>query len=146
MCKSSNLAFVLLFAFLFHLEKVRLSLIGIIALITIGVVMMVAAETEFVLEGAVEVLTASAMGGLRWALMQILLSRKSMGMNNPIATMFWLSPLMALFMITGSLSFENWHEMLSSAFFRDFGSTVQSLGLMIAPGFIVFFMNLSEFA
>lgn len=37
MCKSSNLAFVLLFAFIFRLEVVRLSLIGIIGLITIGV-------------------------------------------------------------------------------------------------------------
>lgn len=37
MCKSSNLAFVLFFAFLFRLEVIRWSLIGIITIITVGV-------------------------------------------------------------------------------------------------------------
>lgn len=146
MCKSSNLAFVLLFAFLFGLEKLRLSLIGIIALITIGVIMMVAAETEFVLEGAVEVLTASAMGGLRWALMQMLLKRKAMGMSNPIATMFWLSPLMGLFMLCGSLAFESWRGMLNSPFFANAGSSMNTILLLLTPGLIVFLMNLCEFS
>lgn len=145
MCKSSNLAFVLLFAFLFGLEKLRLSLIGIITLITIGVIMMVAAETEFVLEGAVEVLTASAMGGLRWALMQILIKRKNMGMSNPIATMFWLSPLMGVFMLIGSLAIEHWSTMLTSPFFKDAGTTFHTLLLLLTPGLIVFCMNLCEF-
>lgn len=145
MCKSSNLAFVLLFAFLFKLEKMRLSLIGIITIITIGVIMMVAAETEFVLEGAVEVLTASAMGGLRWALVQILLKHRSMGMDNPIATMFWLSPLMGAFMALGSLVIEDWHTMMTSAFFKDFGTGMQTVVLMVSPGFLVFFMNICEY-
>ena len=146
MCKSSNLAFVLFFAFLFKLEKMRWSLIGIIALITIGVIMMVAAETQFVLEGAVQVLTASAMGGLRWALTQILLNKKKMGMNNPIATIFWLSPLMGFFMIVSSAIVEDWWGMFSSPFFKDFSKGIWSITLMIAPGIIAFLMTLSEFA
>ncbi|UZJ54354.1 hypothetical protein CBS101457_003674 [Exobasidium rhododendri] len=146
MCKSSNLAFVLLFAILFKLEKLRLSLVGIITLITIGVIMMVAAETKFVLEGAIQVLTASAMGGLRWALTQMLLHKSQMGMDNPIATIFWLSPLMSFFMVMSSMLLEDWRAMFSSQFFQDFASSMKSIALMVAPGFIAFLMNLSEFA
>jgi len=51
LCKSSTLAFVLGFAFLFRLEKMELRLILVIATITIGVILMVATETEFVLTG-----------------------------------------------------------------------------------------------
>ena len=47
MCKSSSLAFVLLFAFLFRLEQPSWKLCAIIATMTVGVVMMVAGETEF---------------------------------------------------------------------------------------------------
>lgn len=146
MCKSSNLAFVLFFAFLFKLEKLRLSLIGIITLITIGVIMMVAAETQFVLTGAIQVLTASAMGGLRWALTQMLLHKEKMGMNNPIATIFWLSPLMGTFMIFSSMILEDWWAMFGSSFFQDLATSLKTIFLMIAPGVIAFLMNLSEFA
>jgi len=51
MCKSSNLAFVLLFAFVFGLEIVSFRLIMVIATITVGVVLMVATEARFVLSG-----------------------------------------------------------------------------------------------
>lgn len=47
MCKSSALAFVLLFAFVFRLEALSVKLILIIATMTIGVIMMVAGETDF---------------------------------------------------------------------------------------------------
>lgn len=108
--------------------------------------MMVAAETQFVLVGAIQVLTASAMGGLRWALTQMLLHKEQMGMNNPIATIFWLSPLMGIFMILSSMVLEDWWAMFGSAFFQDVPTTVKTLFLMIAPGIIAFMMNLSEFA
>lgn len=165
MCKSSNLAFVLFFAFLFGLEKVRLSLIGVIALITVGVsrrlggaslrtradaasqvIMMVAAETEFVFEGAVEVLSASACGGLRWALTQILLDREGMGMSNPVATIFWLAPVMFVSMLSVSVMIEDWPGLFSSKFFGSLGESLKTLALVMAPGFVAFAMNLSEFA
>lgn len=108
--------------------------------------MMVAAETQFVLEGAVEVLCASAMGGLRWALTQILLDREGMGMNNPIATIFWLAPVMFVGMLSVSLLVEDWHAMLTSKFFDGAGRAAKTMALAIAPGCIAFLMNLSEFA
>lgn len=148
MCKSSNLAFVLFFAFIFGLEVIRWSLIGIIALITVGVVMMVAAETKFVLSGAVQVLTASALGGLRWALTQMLLDREEMGMSNPIATIFWLAPVMGVSLISLSALFESWYDIFasSSGYFDTFPHALKTVGLMAGPGFFAFGMNLSEFA
>ncbi|CAN6647034.1 hypothetical protein TRVA0_022S00760 [Trichomonascus vanleenenianus] len=71
--KSSNLAFVLVFSFLFKLEKPTVRLTSIIGVMTIGVIMMVAGETEFKLIGFLLVLGASACSGLRWSLTQILL-------------------------------------------------------------------------
>ena len=47
MCKSSSLAFVLLFAFMFKLETPSWRLAGIILIITSGVVLMVSTETQF---------------------------------------------------------------------------------------------------
>lgn len=51
MCKSSTLAFVLVFAFLFRLEKPSIKLICIILIIIVGVLLMVSDETEFELVG-----------------------------------------------------------------------------------------------
>ncbi|SPO30120.1 related to YMD8 - putative nucleotide sugar transporter [Ustilago trichophora] len=148
MCKSSNLAFVLFFAFLFGLEVIRWSLIGIISLITVGVVMMVAAETKFVLVGAVQVLSASALGGLRWALTQMLLDRDEMGMNNPIATIFWLAPVMGVSLISLSAIFESWHSIFAakSGYFDTLPHALKTIGLIAAPGMLAFGMNLAEFA
>ncbi|SNX86675.1 related to YMD8 - putative nucleotide sugar transporter [Melanopsichium pennsylvanicum] len=148
MCKSSNLAFVLFFAFLFGLEVIRWSLIGIIALITVGVVMMVAAETKFVLVGAVQVLSASALGGLRWALTQMLLDRDEMGMSNPIATIFWLAPVMGVALISLSAIFESWHTIFGSksGYFDTLPHSMKTIGLIGAPGMLAFGMNMAEFA
>lgn len=51
MCKSSTLAFVLLFAFAFRLEKPSLKLVSIILTIVSGVILMVSDETEFEFTG-----------------------------------------------------------------------------------------------
>jgi solute carrier family 35 protein C2 len=66
MCKSSTLAFVLIFAFLFKLEKPSWKLILIIVIITAGVILMVSDETDFNLVGFIQVMAASAFGGLRF--------------------------------------------------------------------------------
>ncbi len=146
MCKSSNLAFVLFFAFLFGLEIIRWPLVGVIALITAGVVMMVAAETKFVLVGAVQVLTASAMGGLRWALTQLLLDRDELGLNHPVATVFWLAPIMAGGLAIASACFESWHAIFTGPFFHGAVRSLRTIGLITLPGLLALCMNISEFA
>ncbi|KAL8293768.1 hypothetical protein RQP46_000469 [Phenoliferia psychrophenolica] len=146
MCKSSSLAFVLIFAFLFKLEKPSWRLAGIIFIITSGVVLMVSSETQFNLTGMVEVLTASALGGLRWSLIQILLDKESMGMGNPIATLFWLAPIMGLTLGTTSMLVDGWGNVFSQKeFFGSFALTLKTAGTIFFPGVIAFAMNVTEF-
>lgn len=145
MCKSSSLVFVLAFAFFFRLETFSLRLVGVILLISAGVLLMVATESHFVLGGFIIVLSASALGGLRWSLTQMLLRDKRSGMNHPVATIFWLAPLMGLTMAIVSFLFESWRELPGSRFLDGPGAILQTAGLLILPGFIAFTMVLTEY-
>ena len=145
MCKSSSLIFVLLFAFLFRLETFSWRLVAVILLIFAGVLLMVATEAEFVLQGLILVLSASALGGLRWSLTQVLLKNKEMGLDNPAATIFWLAPSMGITLVIVSGSIEKWSSVFKSEFFRGTSQILQTTFFMSAPGAIAFFMVLSEF-
>ncbi|KAF7362112.1 TPT domain-containing protein [Mycena venus] len=144
MTKSSSLIFVLLFAFLFRLEKFSLRLIGVIFLIFSGVLLMVATETHFILGGFLLVLSASALGGFRWALTQLLLKNKKMGMDNPAATIYWLAPIMGITLGTISLIMDDWFALFSSRFFLGW-KTAQTIFFLTMPGIVAFCMVLSEF-
>ncbi|KAH9465661.1 hypothetical protein Pst134EA_013544 [Puccinia striiformis f. sp. tritici] len=146
MCKSSSLAFVLLFAFLFKLEKPTYKLSIIILIITAGVILMVSSETQFDLWGMIEVLTASCLGGLRWSLTQILLDKQSMGMNTPIATIFWLAPTMGISLSFCSLIFEGWNNLLNEhAFFGDLGKSFTTMTYISTAGILAYLMTVSEY-
>lgn len=145
MCKSSSLVFVLLFAFLLKLEIFSWRLIGVIFLICAGVLLMVATQTHFVLSGFLLVTSASALGGLRWSLTQLLLRNKNMGMSNPPATLFWLAPIMGLTLGIATLVIDGWSKIFVSPFFDTAGETVKTLIFLICPGILAFCMVLSEF-
>ncbi|KAG6821020.1 hypothetical protein H0H93_007910 [Arthromyces matolae] len=145
MCKSSSLIFVLLFAFLFRLEIFSWRLVGVIILIFSGVVLMVATETKFVIEGFLLVLTASACGGLRWSLTQILLRSRKMGLDNPAATIYWLAPSMGLTLAIISAVVDSWATIFRSPFFETIGKSLQTVLYLAAPGVVAFCMILSEF-
>nr|UJH94553.1 MFS.10 [Starmerella bombicola] len=83
MIKSSALGFVLLFSVLFGLERPNWRLAAIVAIMSFGVFLMVAGETEFNLIGFFLVLGASCFSGLRWALIKLLLSRKDTQIVRP---------------------------------------------------------------
>lgn len=145
MCKSSSLIFVLLFAFLFRLETFSWRLVAVILLIFTGVLLMVATEAEFVLQGLILVLTASALGGLRWSLTQVLLKNKKMGFDNPVSTIFWLAPSMGATLGIVSACIEQWTTLFNSEFFRGTSRVLQTGFFVSAPGVIAFCMVLSEF-
>ncbi|TFK25559.1 triose phosphate transporter [Coprinopsis marcescibilis] len=145
MCKSSSLIFVLLFAFLFRLERFSWRLIGVITLIFSGVLLMVATEAHFVLEGFLLVISASALGGLRWSLTQLLLKDKKMGLDNPAATIFWLSPSMGLTLCIVSLAIEGWWTLFHTKFFQGAQQILLTCVYLTAPGVVAFCMVLSEF-
>lgn len=146
MCKSSSLAFVLIFAFAFRLEKVTWKLIAIISVMTLGVVMMVASEAQFVAIGFILVLLASALSGLRWSLTQMLLLRNP-ATSNPFSSIFFLAPCMFISIMAVAIPIEGFGPLAER-----FGELVsqegifRAIGIVLFPGVIAFLMVSSEFA
>jgi solute carrier family 35, member C2 len=146
MCKSSSLAFVLMFAFLFHLEDPSIKLVLIILTMIIGVVMMVAGEAAFNALGFVLVITAAFSSGFRWALTQILLLRNP-ATSNPFSSIFFLAPVMFLSLMVIAVPVEGPGQLLQrfSELVAKEGILLGS-GMLIFPGVIAFLMTASEFA
>ncbi|KAJ5949608.1 hypothetical protein N7454_001192 [Penicillium verhagenii] len=146
MCKSSALAFVLLFAFLFRLESPSVKLIVVIAAMTIGVVMMVAGETAFNALGFTLVIASAFFSGFRWGLTQILLLRHP-ATSNPFSTLFLLTPVMFISLIVIALAVEGPNE-IHQGFLKlaEQHGTWVGTGLLIFPGVLAFCMISSEFA
>lgn len=146
MCKSSALAFVLLFAFLFRLESPSFKLIIIIAAMTVGVVMMVAGETAFNALGFALVIASAFFSGFRWGLTQILLLRHP-ATSNPFSTLFLLTPIMFFTLICIALAIEGPREI-----YQGYLSLAEKQGtafgscLLVFPGVLAFCMISSEFA
>ncbi|KAI1328372.1 triose-phosphate transporter family-domain-containing protein [Xylariaceae sp. FL0255] len=146
MCKSSALAFVLLFAFLFRLETPTIKLVIIIAVMTIGVIMMVTGEIEFHLGGFFLIISSAAFSGFRWSLTQILLLRHP-ATSNPFSSIFFLTPVMFLTLlliaipVEGFANFEEAIIMLSAEW-----GAIRTPLLLLFPGTIAFLMTSSEFA
>ncbi|KAI2621400.1 TPT-domain-containing protein [Hypomontagnella submonticulosa] len=146
MCKSSSLAFVLLFAFLFRLETPTWKLVAIIATMTAGVVMMVAGEVEFQLGGFILVISAAFFSGFRWGLTQILLLRNP-ATSNPFSSIFFLAPIMFLTLIIIAIPVEGVFELVEGlkVLASEWGAIRAPL-ILLFPGTIAFLMTASEFA
>ena len=146
MCKSSVLGFVLLFAFLFRLEKPSWKLAAIITTMTVGVIMMVAGETSFDALGFVLVMSAAASSGFRWSLTQILLLRNP-ATSNPFSSILFLAPVMFLTLLLLAIPVEG-----PLALTRAFATLASekgiflSLAILLFPGCLAFAMTASEFA
>lgn len=146
MVKSSALIFVLAFAFLFKLERYSHRLVFVIGLITIGVFLMTFQTTSYAWGGVALVLASSALAGFRWSMTQLLLRRSDVGLDNPAATIFWLSPLMGLTLAIVSLPVDNWPRMFSeSPFFASWGAVAKTGAMLGLPGVLAFLMVMSEF-
>lgn len=145
MCKSSTLAFVLIFAFIFKLEKPSWKLISIIVIISAGVLLMVSDETNFELVGFIQVMAASACGGLRWSLTEVLLRKESMGLTNPFASIFFLAPCQAVILLIISGFVEGYITIFNSAFFYTFSEGIHTILVILTGGSLAFFMIMSEF-
>ncbi|OTB06430.1 hypothetical protein M426DRAFT_110669 [Hypoxylon sp. CI-4A] len=146
MCKSSSLAFVLLFAFVFRLESPTWRLVAIIATMTAGVVMMVAGEVEFQLGGFILVISAAFFSGFRWGLTQILLLRNP-ATSNPFSSIFFLAPVMFLTLIVIAVPVEGFFELLEGLkILADEWGAIRTPLILLFPGTIAFLMTASEFA
>ena len=146
MCKSSVLAFVLLFAFIFRLEKPSWRLGGIITLMSIGVIMMVAGETAFNALGFILVMTASFCSGFRWSLTQILLLRNP-ATSNPFSSIFFLTPVMFIALFLLALPIEGTQNVLEGIhILAETKGILLGAMIMLFPGFLAFLMVAAEFA
>lgn len=139
-----SLIFVLFFAFLFRLEAFSWKLVSVIGLITAGVVLMAFNTTAVDLPGAMLVFIASALGGLRWALTHSLMIKEELGLTNPFATIFWITPVMALTLAGVSMFEDGWGNVFGSEFFAPERILVTCI-LIIIPGLLAFSMVASEY-
>lgn len=146
MCKSSSLAFVLSFAFLFRLESPSVKLILIIATMTVGVIMMVAGEADFDAIGFVLVIAAAFFSGFRWALTQILLLRNP-ATSNPFSSIFFLAPIMFLSLALIAIPVEGFGPLGGGLrTLVEAKGVFLGIGILIFPGVLAFLMTASEFA
>ncbi|KAG8213556.1 triose-phosphate transporter family-domain-containing protein [Butyriboletus roseoflavus] len=70
---------------------------------------------------------------------------KSMGLDNPPTTIFWLSPSTAVSVAVISIAWEGWNNVFSTHFFATVAATLNTLLMFIAPGVLAFFMVMSEY-
>jgi len=146
MCKSSALAFVLLFAFLFRLETPSWRLVGIIATMTGGVVMMVAGEVNFSTIGFILIISAAFFSGFRWGLTQILLLRNP-ATSNPFSSIFYLAPIMFISLFLLAIPVEGFSDLFHGIqTLIEVKGPIMGPGLLLFPGTLAFCMTASEFA
>ena len=146
MCKSSALAFVLIFAFLFRLETPSIKLVMIIGTMTVGVIMMVAGEAAFNVLGFVLVISSSFFSGFRWSLTQILLLRNP-ATSNPFSGIFFLAPAMFLALFIMAVPIEGFGPLAQGlGKLIEKKGIVEGIGILLFPGVLAFLMTASEFA
>ncbi|XP_021767411.1 probable sugar phosphate/phosphate translocator At1g06470 [Chenopodium quinoa] len=145
MCKSASPIFLLVFAFAFRLESPSVKLFGIILVISFGILLTVAKETEFEFWGFIFVMLAAVMSGFRWCMTQILLQKESYGLKNPLTFMSYVTPIMALATGLMSLLLDPWHEFPQNEYFNSSWHITRSCLLMLFGGTLAFFMVLTEY-
>ncbi|KAK9036153.1 hypothetical protein V6N11_078165 [Hibiscus sabdariffa] len=145
MCKSAAPIFLLLFAFAFRLESPSFKLFGIMMVISVGVLLTVARETEFDFWGFVFVMCAAVMSGFRWCMTQILLQKEDYGLKNPLTFMSYVTPVMAVATAVLSLFLDPWHEFRSNNYFNSSWHLARTCFLMLFGGTLAFFMVLTEY-
>ncbi|KAL3651328.1 hypothetical protein CASFOL_004330 [Castilleja foliolosa] len=141
MCKSATPIFLLLFAFAFRLESPSVKLLGIMLVISVGILLTVAKETEFDFWGFIFVTLAAVMSGFRWTMTQILLQ----SLKNPLTLMSYVTPVMAIATALLSLMLDPWNEFRTSVYFNSSWNIARSSLLMLFGGTLAFFMVLTEY-
>lgn len=143
MVKSSTPIFVLMWAYLFGIERITYNLLFVVFIIAIGEVLTVTGEVDFHPVGFTLCLMASVLSGARWTLVQLKLRSMDPPLKTTIATMRLLAPSMFWSMLIVSLIVERPWIKLGN---RPIGHTMYdlfALGLMGAT--IAILMILCEF-
>ncbi|CAK9091814.1 Solute carrier family 35 member C2 (Ovarian cancer-overexpressed gene 1 protein), partial [Durusdinium trenchii] len=139
--KSSSLIFVLFFSILYKLQPCSLSLTLSVFVIGAGVFMASFGDTEFSAIGFGLVLGASAVGGFRWALTQVLMKQIRCSLD-AILTIYLISPASALTLVPMALWLEG-ARFFSSKFLKA-DLVVLSMLNIFGSGLFAFAMILVE--
>ncbi|XP_076890122.1 putative sugar phosphate/phosphate translocator At1g06470 [Bidens hawaiensis] len=145
MCKSASPIFLLIFAFAFRLETPSVKLLGIMLIISFGILLTVAKETAFEFWGFIFVMLAAVMSGFRWTMTQILLQKEVYGLKNPLVLMSYVTPVMAVATALFSLIMDPWDEFRKSSYFDSSWHITRSALLLFLGGALAFFMVLTEY-
>ncbi|GBG76756.1 hypothetical protein CBR_g22972 [Chara braunii] len=135
--KSTGPVFVLIFGVILGLERPNLKLFVAVLVIFAGVGLTVTGGGPVRIVGLVMTVSSAALSGLRWVLTEIILKEKKLG---KVEAMFYLSPVMAVFMGLFSLVLEPWAELGHTHFFDTSAHALQSMGIMTLGGLIALCM------
>lgn len=142
MIKSSTPIFVVGWAYLFGIEKITWSLLGVVVVIALGECLTVLGEVEFVMKGFLLCLCASLLSGARWTLVQLKLQTMDPPLKTTLVTMRLLSPCMFFSMLLFSLIVERPWDKFSDA---EPGEALRVLVLGLIGGVFAISMVLCEF-
>ncbi|XP_012286689.1 solute carrier family 35 member C2 isoform X2 [Orussus abietinus] len=147
MTKSTTIIFILGFALLFNLEKKSWSLVGIVVMISGGLIMFTYKSTQFEVLGFVLCLLASFSSGLRWTMAQIIMQKSKLGVRNPIDMMFHMQPWMLLAILPVTMWFEGQklYDSLLRVDWNDTSSIISTCTVVLGGAILAFHMEITEF-
>eukprot|EP00049_Salpingoeca_infusionum_P026105 m.23770 g.23770 ORF g.23770 m.23770 type:complete len:367 (-) comp8528_c0_seq2:942-2042(-) len=147
MVKSTVVVWLLISAFIFRIEKPSWPLVGVIFMISFGLILFRAKEgITFHSIGFVLVMSASILGGLRWVLTQLVLHKhkEDLGLRHPIDTMAYVTPCMALVLLPFFLYFEG-HEVQQTPLLK-WHLLFETICWVLFGAFLAFFLTFAEFS
>ena len=137
MVKASFPLWILIFAFVFRLEKMTCNLIFVGFLITAGEILIAFGEVEFDKIGFLLILVAVICGGIRWALIQLKVQKLDPPLSGPMATMRLLSCTMFFSALLMSCIVEQpWRKLgpSNSDYFSDFYNSIRTIFMALLGG------------
>jgi solute carrier family 35, member C2 len=146
MVKASTPIFVLIWAYIFGIERITWSLLFIVAVIACGEFLTVLGETTFDILGFFLCLMASCLSGARWTLVQLKIQSLDPPLKTSIATMRVLSPSMFISMILISIIVERPWNKLGEGFVNNPGEILYTFGLGMIGALFAIAMILCEFS
>jgi len=148
MCKSTMPLFLVAFAIAFGLETPSWRLIMVVTVIVVGLVLLVAGEVDFDVEGFLMVMTAACLSGFRITLTQLFLQGTSgtAALGGPLEVLCALTPVMSVTTLVVSLVWEKlWVVLPESAFFNTPEHLVLSTGLIMVGAVLAFCLVWTEY-
>ena len=146
MVKASTPIFVLIWAYVFGIERITWGLLLVVAIIASGEFLTVVGETDFDLVGFLLCLAASCLSGARWTLVQLKIQSLDPPLKTTIATMRVLSPSMFFSMLLISLILERPWTVFGEGYFDTVEEFFHSFGLGLLGAVFAIAMILCEFS